>query len=162
MFVFILIFIFILFIIFSLLSFNPVRGNCVKQIDAGQPCDGLGTCIDQAECTSSTQGVCTCNDAFSEKEGACVPLKEVGQVCTGEEECTPNSICFDTCRCRSGFILKIVCKVWEGLLPKMDHFVIWTTSSSDKLTVLKRSKLTIFLYLIFAECLSKLIRPITV
>ena len=80
-----------------------MRGKCVQQIAAGLPCEGLGTCADHAECTSSTQGVCTCNEAFARQEGRCVPLKEAGEPCTGEEECTPNSACAETCRCRAGF-----------------------------------------------------------
>lgn len=84
-------------------SYNPVRGNCIKQIEAGKPCEGLGTCVTNSECTSSTQGVCTCNENFLQLNGVCVPLKEVGQLCTGEEECTPNSACAETCRCRPGF-----------------------------------------------------------
>lgn len=86
-----------------LYSYRPSKGICVQAVKAGQPCKGLGTCVENAECTSSTQGVCRCNDNFLEQAGVCVTLKEADQECTGEEECTPNSICLDTCRCRVGF-----------------------------------------------------------
>ena len=59
--------------------------------------------MDFAECNSPSGGVCLCDVGYFHRDGACLTQTEAGNPCTGEEECTPNSVCAETCRCREGF-----------------------------------------------------------
>ena len=75
----------------------------IIKVKAQEACSGLGQCVEHAECNSPSGGVCLCDEGYFHADGECLTQTEAGNPCTGEEECTPNSVCADTCRCREGY-----------------------------------------------------------
>ena len=67
---------------------------------SGKQCSGYGQCVERAECSSDTYGLCVCERGYFNKNGRCASLAQPGSPCTGKEQCVPNTICFKTCICQ--------------------------------------------------------------
>ena len=45
--------------------------DCVPEIEAGEPCLEDDVCIDDAQCSGSPRGACTCNEGFYQDGRTC-------------------------------------------------------------------------------------------
>lgn len=54
----------------------------IAVIDASEPCTAEGQCIENAECSSSTGGLCECNAGYYHEATHCVPVKPPSKGCT--------------------------------------------------------------------------------
>ena len=103
--------------------------RCIGSVTAvcvsGKQCSGYGQCVERAECSSDTYGLCVCERGYFNKNGRCASLAQPGSPCTGKEQCVPNTICFKTCICQVTMETNLL--LWGG---GGDGIIVSVTSAS--------------------------------
>lgn len=67
-----------LFRFLSVAGYFARNKDCVPQIEAGEPCLEDDVCIDDAQCSGSPRGACTCNEGFYQDGRTCRKKASVG------------------------------------------------------------------------------------
>ena len=82
----------------------PPTGLCVDRTAAGALCEGLGECVDNAECSSRFGGLCECQqDFYQDSSGQCQKRKNVNKPCADSQECVAGASCErGVCACEDG------------------------------------------------------------